>query len=96
MADISLIVDGNLSNETDIKGLKPDELPYVCVEVLMFNHRELVRLKDKERIRKTKECHAPKKRKDPIASETKRQKFWDAREVDEGSFQKNGIAFALG
>jgi hypothetical protein len=95
MSDISLMVDGNLSNETDIKGMKPDELPYVCARVLTCKRRA-GRRKDKESIRKTKKCHAPEKRKDPIASETKRQTFWNAREVDEGSFQKNGIAFALG
>ncbi|KAH8755874.1 hypothetical protein F5882DRAFT_482007 [Hyaloscypha sp. PMI_1271] len=96
----SLALDEKLVNETDLMGIDPESLGFF--EIALFKIRwENRRLTDEEYKTKVAAANDASKVPPPLNSSLvvghrKEQHLWDAQKVDEDSFKKDGIVYAIG
>lgn len=96
---LTIYLGDKLVKETDIKGITPESLGFFQIVVCKIRW-DTRRLTDKEYKRKLKAANAVSDV--DLQSETSRaaverteQLLWDAQKVDEESFSKDGIVYAL-
>jgi hypothetical protein len=91
--------DEKLVNETDVMGIGPESLGHFVIKVNKLRLKTR-RLTDKEYEKKvtiaseipnsTPQLNAPS-----VGVDRKQEFLWDAQKVDEDSFKKDGIVYAI-
>jgi len=85
-----MLTDETLKDETDVMGIEPESLGHF--EVVVFKLKS-------ERYRLTEaevEILEEKKKLERDIKTSQPKKLWDAQKVDEDTFEKDGISYAVG
>ena len=92
--------DEKFVNETDVMGVNPKILGHFLIRVFKLRWQAR-RLTDKEYRKKVAAAEnvsklTPQSKPSSVGADRRQQFLWDAQKVDEDSFKKDGIVYAIG
>lgn len=94
------LLDEKLVNETDIMGIGPKSLGHFVIKVykVSWKTRQLTDKEYREKVAAAKNVSklTPQLKESSVRADRRQQFLWDAQKVDEDSFKKDGIVYAIG